>query len=88
MTKDMDTPESQEEEVKKTANVMVVGAGRQPSVGNVANINRYGGVEKLLRVTAWVFRFIANSRLNQDETARSKRSGRLSKEELLEAERK
>ena len=77
-----------EEEVKKTANGMVVEAGRQPSVANVVNINRYGGLEKLLRVTAWVFRFIANSRLNQDETARSKRSGRLSKEELVEAERK
>ena len=65
-------------------------SGRQPSVANVVNINRYGGLEKLLRVTAWVFRFIANSRLNQDETARyrSKRSGRLSKEELVEAERK
>ena len=67
---------------------MVVEAGRQPSDANVVNINRYGGLEKLLRVTAWVFRFIANSRLNQDETARSKRSGRLSKEELVEAERK
>ena len=88
MTKDMDTPDSQEEEVKKTANVMVVEAGRQPSVANVVNTNRYGGLEKVLRVTAWVFRFIANSRLNQDETARSKRSGRLSKEELVEAERK
>ena len=88
MTKDMETPESQEEEVKKTANVMVVEAGRQPSVANVVNINRYGGLEKLLRVTAWVFRFIANSRLNQDETACSKRSGRLSKEELVEAESK
>ena len=82
MIEDMDTPESQEEEVKKTANVMVVEAGRQPSVANVVDIciNRYGGLEKLLRV-------IANSRLNQDETARSKRSGRLSKE-LVEAERK
>ena len=88
MTKDMDTPDSQEEEVKKTANVMVVGAGRQPRVANVVNISRFGGLEKLLRVTAWVFRFIANSRLNQDETACSKRSGRLSKEELVEAERK
>ena len=71
MTKDMDTPDSQEEEVKKTANVMVVGAGRQPRVANVVNISRFGGLEKLLRVTAWVFRFIANSRLNQDEAARS-----------------
>ena len=56
---DMDTPESQEE-LKKTANAMVVEVECLPSVANVVDINRHGNLEKLLRVTAWVFRFIRN----------------------------
>ena len=77
------TPES-EEEAKKTANVMVVDVQNQPSVANLVDINRHGRLEKLLRVTAWVFRFIRNSRPNRTETAR--RKGRLTREELVGAE--
>ncbi|XP_078366089.1 uncharacterized protein LOC144650313 [Oculina patagonica] len=81
---DMDTPESQEE-LKKTANAMVVEVECLPSVANVVDINRHGNLEKLLRVTAFVFRFIRNVRKNRD--GKAKRSGRLTKEELTEAER-
>jgi len=73
---DMDTPESQEE-LKKTANAMVLRVECLPSVPNVVDINRHGNLEKLLRVTAWVFRFIRNLRPNQDKNA--KRSGSLTK---------
>lgn len=78
------TPES-EEETKKTTNVMVADVQNQPSIGKLVDINRHGRLEKLVRVTAWVFRFIRNSRPNRDETARL--SGRLTREELLGAER-
>ena len=78
------SPES-EEKVKKTANAMVVDVQSPPSVASIVDINRHGKLDKLLRVTAWVLRFIRNSRPNQDETA--KRKGRLTREELVEAER-
>jgi len=84
MIEDMDAPESQEQ-LKTTANAMVVRVECLPSVANVVDINRHGNLEKLLRVTTWVFRFIRNLRPNQDKNA--KRSGRLMKKELTEAER-
>ena len=77
------TPESKEE-AKKTANVMVVDVQNQPSIANLVDINRHGKLEKLLGVTAWVFRFIRNSRPNRAETAR--RKGRLTRDELVGAE--
>lgn len=81
---DIHTPESQEE-VKKTANVMIADVQNSPSVANLVDIDRHGKLEKLLRVTAWVLRFINNSRPNQNQTA--KRNGRLTREEVVQAER-
>ena len=76
---DIRTPES-EEELKKTTNVMVVQVQRPPTVANLVDINRHGSLGKLLRVTAWVLRFINNARPGQDQTV--KRKGRLKREEL------
>ena len=81
---DVDTPESQEE-AKKTANVMVVDVQNHPSVARVVDVNRYEKLEKLHRVTAWMLRFLNNVRRNSAQTAR--RRGRLTREELLTAER-
>ena len=80
---DIRTPES-EEELKKTTNVMVVQVQRPPTVANLVDINRHGSLGKLLRVTAWVLRFIKNARPDQDQTV--KRKGRLKREELVQAE--
>ena len=75
---DIRTPES-EEELKKMTNVMVVQVQRPPTVVNLVDINRHGSLGKLLRVTAWVLRFIDNARPGQDQTV--KRKGRLKREE-------
>ena len=79
---DIRTPES-EEELKKTTNVMVVQVQGPPTVENLADINCHRSLGKLLRVTAWLLRFIKNERSNQDQTV--KRKGRLNREELVQA---
>ena len=76
------TPESQEE-LKKTATVMIVDTQSPPSIARVVDIERQGKLRKLLRVTAWVLRFIQNSKPGSTKT-----EGELSKEELIVAENK
>lgn len=75
------TQESQEE-AKKEANVMIVGAEDLPTIAKVVNIDRQGRLRKLLRVTAWVLRFVKNSKLGG-----TKRKGELSRDELIAAEK-
>lgn len=76
------TPESQEE-VKKTATVMIVDTQGPPTVAKAVDVDRQGRLKKLLRVTAWVLRFIRNLKPGNTRT-----KGELSKEELIGAENK
>ena len=74
------TSESQEE-MKKTSTVMIVDVQDSASVAKVVDIERHGTLRKLLRVTAWVLRFVQNSKPRC-----AKRKGRLTREELINAE--
>ena len=76
------TPESQEE-VKKTATVMIVDTQGPPTVAKAVDVDRQGRLKKLLRVTAWVLCFIRNLKPRNTRT-----KGELSKEELIGAENK
>ena len=80
---DIHTPKS-EEELKKTTNVMVAQVQKPLTVANLVDINRHGSLGKLLRVTAWVLRFVKNAHSNQRQTVKTK--GRLKREELFQAE--
>ena len=73
-------PESQEE-VEKTSTVMIVDVQDSASVAKVVDIERHGTLRKLLRVTASVLRFVQNSKARYP-----KRKGRLTREELINAE--
>ena len=75
------TTESQEE-FKKIPTVMIVDTQSPPSIAKVVDIDRQGRLRKLLRVTAWVLRFIQNSKPGSTKT-----EGELSKE-LIVAENK
>ena len=74
------TPESQEE-MKKTSTVMIVDVQDSASVAKVVDNERHGSLRKLRRVTAWVLRFVQNSKPRC-----AKRKGRLTREELINAE--
>ena len=76
------TPESHwQEEMKKTSTVMIVDVQDSASVAKVVDNERRGSLRKLLRVTAWVLRFVQNSKPRC-----AKRKGRLTREELINAE--
>jgi len=75
------TPEAMEE-IKLTA--MNVNTTETTGLENVIDASRYSTFEKLVRVTAWVKRFIHNLRVRSEE---KRAAGKLKVEELLEAER-
>lgn len=75
------TQESQEE-AKKEASVMIVGAGDSPTIAKVVAIDRQGRMRKLLRVMAWVLRFVQNLK-----PGGAKRKGELMRDELIIAEK-
>ena len=74
------TPESQEE-MKKTSTVMIVDVQDSASVAKVVDSARHGTLTKLLRVTALMLLFVQNSKPRC-----AKRKGRLTREELINAE--
>lgn len=79
------TSESKEEE--KKAVVMVASVKETLAVSMVVSIDRYSSLDRVLRITAWVGRFIRNLRsmiLGDDKRISS---SSLEREELLEAER-
>ena len=78
------TPDGQLEERKTETNVLVLGARPKTGVDNVIDINRCGKYQKLLRVTAWVFRFVAN--LKAQRSGSKKVTGVLKARELDKAE--
>ena len=62
------TPESQEE-LKKTATVMIVDTQSPPSIAEVVDIDRQGRLGKLLRVTAWALRFIQSQEARKQKVS-------------------
>lgn len=75
------TKESQEE-AKKEASVMIIGAGDIPTIAKVVDIDSQGRMRKLLRVTVRVLRFVENLK-----PGGAKRKGGLSRDELIIAEK-
>ena len=78
------TSESKEEE-KKTV-VMVASVRESLSVSKIVSIDKYSSLERVLRVTAWISRFIRylRSRIGSDRRVSSSGLGR---GELLDAEK-
>ena len=78
------TSESKEEE-KKTV-VMVASVRESLSVSQIVSIDKYSSLERVLRVTAWISRFIRylRSRIGSDRRVSSSGLGR---GELLDAEK-
>ena len=70
---------------KKKANVMIVVTGNPTGVSRVIDINRYGTLRKLLRVTAVVMRFVENVKAEKD--GRSVNVEGLSVIDIISAER-
>ena len=62
---------------------MIVDTQGPPTVAKAVDVDRQGRLKKLLRVTAWVLRFIRNLKPGNTRT-----KGELSKEELIGAENK
>lgn len=65
---------------------MVASVKETLTVSEIVDIDRYSSLDRVLRVTAWVSRFVRNlrSRIGDDRTSNSSGLGR---DELLEAER-
>ena len=80
------TPEDSEDigEERKRATVMVVLAEDQKRVGNVIDLEKFSELEKLLRVTALVKRFLRN--MKNKEEGKEIKVDELSGEEMREAE--
>jgi len=77
------TLETSEEEKKST--VLIVNVEKPVGIKEVVSIERYGGLRKLIRVTAWVKRFVYN--LQAATMGRAKRSGEIAVVEGIEAEK-
>lgn len=67
--------------MKKTSTVMIVDVQDSASVAKVVDIERHGTLRKLLRVTAWVLRFVQNSKARC-----ANRKGKLTRKELINTE--
>ena len=77
------TEESKEEEKKSV--VMVASVKEVLAVSNIVSIEKYSVLERVLRITAWVSRFVRNLKVSVEGAERQ--TERLSREELLKAER-
>ena len=76
------TPESTEEEKRTITALTVMG---ESHIGNIVNISYSSSFEKLVRITAWVMRFVNNLKaLRAKET---KQIGGLTVEESFNAEK-
>ena len=80
----VETPESVEEVKKSSVLVVQEVHVKVSNVSCVVDINRYSKLDKLLRVTSLVVRFIFNLRARVKEVL--KRSGEVEKGEIVEAE--
>lgn len=78
-----ETPQSIDEEKKMT--VTVTGVTSKFGISNVIEINAFSRLGRLLRVTAWVKRFLFNLQCIRNDT--EKREGMLCGSEIAEAER-
>ena len=78
-TENYRTPESLIEE-KKTVTAMLTGTEVGTGVSSVIHINDYSSLQRLVRATAWVKRFLHNT------SAKERRTGRLEIYELKGAE--
>ena len=78
-----ETPQSNEEMKKVT--VVVAGVTRKQGVTDAIDINKFSTLGRLLRVTAWVKRFLYN--LQSTRRGVQRRAGMLQREEVYEAER-
>ena len=83
LTESLRTPESLIEE-KKSAAVMMTKAEIVSGIAGVIDVNDYSTLQRLVRVTAWIKRFIDNSRAKAKQN--EKRTGRLEADELKCAE--
>ena len=76
------TPESTEEEKRTVTALTVMG---EPHIGNIVNISYSSSFEKLVRITAWVMRFVNN--LKALKAKETKQIGGLTVEESFNAEK-
>ena len=83
LTESLRTPESLIEE-KKSAAVMMTKAEIVSGIAGVIDVNDYSTLQRLVRVTAWIKRFIDNLRARAKQN--EKRTGRLEEDELKCAE--
>ena len=79
----IETPESTEEERKVVVTVANVNA--KDKMSNLIDISKFSGLGKLLRVTAWVKRFLFN--LQAAKNGPERRVGELERSEMADAER-
>ena len=79
LTESLRTRESLSEG-KKSAAVMMTKAEIVSGIASVIDVNDYSTLQRLVRVAAWVKRFIDNSRARAKQN--EKRSGRLEADEL------
>ena len=77
------TPESIQEE-KRNATILTVIA--EPNVSTVVDVSKSSSFEKVVRINAWVMRFVSNMKALTTKTTR--KTGILSVEELLDSEKK
>ena len=73
------------EERKRTPIVLSVVTEKVRTLSNVVNVERFNSLTKLLRVTAWVKRFVNN--LKHKKEKRKLEKGNLAVEEIIGAER-
>ena len=83
MTEAYETPESQVEEKKSTTGLLTE-AEHPSGIAAVMDVNDYSTLQRLVRVTAWVRRFVNNLRASVSQGNRS--TGRLGADELKGAE--
>ena len=78
-----ETPESKEEMNKVT--VTVASVTPKKGIATVIEINKFSRFSRLLRVSAWIMRFLKNSQSTRKGTIRNQ--GILQRDEIAEAER-
>ena len=83
LTESLRTPDSLIEE-KKSSAVMMTKAEIVSVIAGVIDVSDYSTLQRLVRVTAWIKRFIDNSRAKAKQN--EKRTGRLEADELKCAE--
>lgn len=82
-----ETQECKEEE-KKSATLLAVNEVREsPSLNKVIDVSKYSDYNRLVRVTAWVSRFVNNLRVSREKRG-ERVNGKLEAQEISEAEQR